>query len=219
MLRTLILLLSFVCGLIAPAVAQTPVESDKIHRVFDIMRNGDKIGTEVIEAEKDGDTTTVKFSTRISVTAAFIELYHFEHSGTETWKRGRFASYKAKTNANGDKYTISAQSADGKFDLTVNGQQNELPQIVLPTTLWNKDFVDATQMFDADKGMLVSVKVNDLGDEAIELNGAEVHAHHYQITGDFARDVWLENDIPVRIQLLGSDKSTIISDLRPQPDQ
>jgi hypothetical protein len=213
MLRLVTLLFGCV-ALIVPALAQEPVESNKARRVFDITRNGDKIGTETIETEKNGDITTVKMATRLAVTAAFIELYHFEHTAVETWTAGHFTSYKAHTNANGSKYTISAVAAGGKLNLTVNGQQSELNSIILPTTLWNKDFVDATQMFDADKGMLVSVKVDDLGDEAIELNGAEVQTHHYKITGDFARDVWLQDGLPVRIQLFGSDRSLIVSDLK-----
>ena len=42
----------------------------------------------------------------------------------------------------------------------------------------------------------------------------QVQAHHYKMTGDFARDVWLVNDMPVRIKLRGSDHSLIVSDLR-----
>jgi hypothetical protein len=80
--------------------------------------------------------------------------------------------------------------------------------------LWNTDFVGATELFDADKGTLLSVKVKDLGDQAIRQNGNIVHARHYKITGDLVRDIWVVGGVPVRIKLLGSDGSKIVSDLR-----
>ncbi len=214
MLRISSVLLGLFLLTVAPAFAQQPLPPTATRRVFDISRDGNKIGTDVIDIDTEGDTTTVKFVTQISVTAAFIELYHFDHSAVETWTGGQFVSYKAETNDNGTKYNISAMAAGGKLELTVNGQQIELSQIALPTTLWNKNFVTSTQMIEADKGTLLSVKVKDVGDEVIELNGAQVHAHHYKITGDYSRDVWLVNDIPVRIKLRGSDHSLIVSDLR-----
>lgn len=236
MLRLFILLLSFFLGALVPALAQAPVKSTKtqaskipsskasklaaavpptkIKHVFDILRDGNKIGTDVLEIEKDGDKTVAKISTHISVTAAFLELYHFDHSAVETWNAGRFVSYKAHTNDNGTKYVVSAVASDGKTDLTVNGEETKIAQVVLPASLWNADFINSTQLIDADKGKVLSIQVSDLGDDVIEVNGAETHAHHYKITGDFPREVWLVNDEPVRIKLWGSDHSLIVSDLK-----
>jgi len=112
------------------------------------------------------------------------------------------------------KRTISATLADGKFSLTVDGKDDLLPQVVLPATLWNTDFVGATELFDPDKGTLLSVNVKDLGEQAIRQHGNIVHAEHYRITGDLQRDIWAVGDVPVRIKLLGSDGSKIVSDLR-----
>lgn len=218
MLKFVALLSAASALFVGPALAQEPVapNPNTVSYVFDITRDGDKIGVDTLDITKDGDTTTVKIGTHISVTAAFIEVYHFEHSGIETWSGDHFVSYKAKTNANGSKYNISAVAeADGKMNLTVNGETTELPQIVLPATFWNSDFVNAAQVIDADKGGIMSVKVADLGDESIEMNGAEIQARHYQMTGQLVRDVWIVNNMPVRIQLRGSDNSLIVSDLRP----
>src|SRR5579863_6696278 len=220
MLKIIALLSGASAFFIGPALAQEPAvpspNPNAVSYVFDITRDGDKIGVDTLDISKDGDITTVKIGTHISVTAAFIEVYHFDHSGVETWNGNHFVSYKAKTDANGKKYSIAATAdAGGKMNLTVNGQTTELSQLVLPATFWNSDFVTAAQMIDADKGALLSVQVADLGDEAIEQNGVQVQARHYRITGQLVRDIWLVNNMPVRIQLRGSDNSLIVSDLRP----
>lgn len=198
-----------------PEPAPAPAEpTPPIHRVFNITRDGTKIGTDVIDIEKEGTTTTVNFTTHISVVVMFVEAYRLNHTAVETWSDGNFVSYNSQTNDNGTKRSVSATVADNKFDLTVDGKDSPLPQIVLPGTLWNTDFVGATELFDPDKGTMLSVEVKDLGDQAIRLHGVIVHAHHYKITGDYPRDIWAVGDVPVRIKLLGSDGSKIVSDLQ-----
>jgi hypothetical protein len=220
MRRTFVLSLSVYFLALMPALAQepaAPAAPTVSHRVFDILRDGTKIGTQLIDIEKEGDATTVTIKTHISVVVLFVEAYRFEHSAVEKWQKGQFASFKSKTNANGTKHSVLAAVVHGKFDLTVNGEKTELPQVVLPATFWNTDFIGATKLLDTDKGTVLAVKVKDLGDESIELNGASssIHAEHYKITGDLARDIWVANGAPVRITLLGSDNSKIVSDLRP----
>ncbi len=222
MFRIFALLPSLALLLVGPAIAQEPANPNPganpntVSYVFDITRDGNKIGSDTLEITKDGDTTTAKIGTTISVVVAFIEVYHFDHSAVEVWKGGKFVSYSAQTNANGTKYDVSeTASDDGKINLTVNGETQELAQLAVPATFWNNGFVTASQVIDADKGKVLSVQVQDLGDEPIDMNGQQVQAHHYQMTGQLKRDVWLVNDMAVRIKLRGSDNSQIVSDLRP----
>jgi hypothetical protein len=39
---------------------QNPAAATKIHKVFDIVRGNDKIGTDTIDIERQNDTTTIK---------------------------------------------------------------------------------------------------------------------------------------------------------------
>lgn len=228
-MRNVVLLPLSLCMMFGlPALAQEPVAPKttatkttttktaptKTHHVFDITRDGNKIGTDVVEVTKSGDTTVIKSTTHIEVTVAFIKAYAFDHTAVETWSKGHFVSYKAHTDDNGTKYELSAKTAGEKLELTVNGEHSEVPQIVLPASLWNKDFVSSTQLIDTDKGKIMSVNVQDVGDESIDMDGTQVQAHHYKITGDFVRDVWLQDGVPVRISLHGSDHSLIVSDMR-----
>jgi hypothetical protein len=43
-----------------PVVPENPAAATKIHKVFDIVRGNDKIGTDTIDIERQNDTTTIK---------------------------------------------------------------------------------------------------------------------------------------------------------------
>ncbi len=184
-------------------------------RVFDITRDGNKIGVETMTIEKSGDTTTVKFKTHISVVVMFIQAYRFVHSAVETWTAGKFVSYKAVTDDNGKHFNIAAIAKDDAVMLEVNGEQSKLPGNAVFASLWSRDFVDQTLLLHPDSGAQLQVKVKDLGEEQIDFHGDQIKAEHYEISGDFDRDVWFEGDKLLRMKLLGSDHSTIMSELVP----
>ncbi len=196
----------------APTTSAAPTTEE---RVFDVTRDGNKIGREIVTIEKNGDTTTVKLKTQISVVVMFIEAYHFAHVAVETWTAGKFVSYKAVTDDNGKHYKVVAVAKDDQVLLNVNGTESKLPGNLVFASLWSRDFVDQTTLLHPDSGVELSVKVKDLGDEQIDFHGQTIKAHHYQISGDLDRDVWFDGDKLVRFKLLGSDNSTIMSELTP----
>jgi hypothetical protein len=193
----------------ASAAPTAPIEE----RVFDITRDGNKIGGETLTFQKDGDTTIVKFKTHVSVVVMFVEAYHYTHSAEETWTGGKFVSYKAVTDDNGKHYNLAALAKDEQILLNVNGTHSKLPGNLVFATLWSRDFVGQTNLLHPDSGVELAVKVQDLGDEQIDYQGEQVKAHHYAISGDYDRDVWFEGDKVIRIRFYGSDHSTIMSEL------
>jgi len=217
MLKLLASFLGFLALAVAPASAQAPQEPTTLHHVFHIVRDGNPIGTTTIDVDKQDDTTTVHFKTHISVVVLFVEAYRYESAGTEIWKAGRFVSYQSHTNDHGKHYSVSAIADGDKLDFTVNGVSRVLPQIVLPATFWNTNFVDQAQLFDPDKGTIMSIKVADLGQTAIKFHGDPVQVEHYRISGDFPRDIWVDGTTPIRIKMLAPDHSTIISSLAALP--
>jgi hypothetical protein len=224
MTKEFLLIFSLFALVIGPAAAappvpasETPLGPSKVKRVFDITRDGGKIGTNSVEIEKQGDATTVKFTTHLSVVVMFVEAYRYDYTATETWNGSQLVSFKSQTNDNGTKHALSvtATAAGDKLGVEVDGKRSEVPHTVLPATYWSKAFLSTTQMFDEADGKRLSIKVADLGDESVTLNGAKHQVRHYQITGDRARDLWFEGDTLVRLKLAGTDGSKIVSDLRP----
>jgi hypothetical protein len=201
--------------------ADAPAGSAKLHQVFDIIRGGDKIGVDTVEVDRQKDSTSVKTNTKISVKVLSIEMYHMEHSANETWKGGQLVAFKSHTNDNGTKHDveIAPGSAPDKLTLIVDGVKTDVPKTISPASLWTKDVVGHPDLFDPADGKRLSVKVKDMGEEAVTLNdGMKKQAHHYKLSdktpGAFDRDLWYDGDLLVRMKLVGSDNSSIVSDLR-----
>ena len=81
---------------VVPAGADNPAAATKVHKVFDILRGNDKIGTDTIDIEHENDTITVKVKTDVSVKVMFIEAYRYEHSCNETWKNGQLVAFQSR---------------------------------------------------------------------------------------------------------------------------
>ena len=219
MLGKLTVLLGLTALMIDPALADPALlpapAPTTIRNVFDITRDGNKIGTDIVEIEKQGDTTNVKFTTEISVVIMFVEAYRYEHSGLETWTGGQFTSFKSQTNDGGTKHNVVATLVGDKINLMSDGKRSEVPRTVVPASLWNKAFIDHPALFDAETGAPISIQVKDMGDEPFVFHGAKIKARHYKITGDIERDFWFDGDKLLRMKMLGSDHSTIVSELQP----
>lgn len=200
------------------ARADNPAAATKIHEVFDIVRSGDKIGTDTIDIERQNDTIKVKTKTNVSVKIMFVEAYRYEHSCDETWKNGQLVAFKSKTDDNGTKHSVEVTAKPDKLAMEADGKHVELPKAAAPVSLWDKDAIHRMDTFDPDTGDRLAIKVTDLGLEPVTVHGVTHQAHHYKIAdtlkGEFAREVWFDGDALLRTKIVGSDNSVILSDLR-----
>jgi uncharacterized protein (DUF2147 family) len=204
----------------APARAAAPAKAPaKIHQSFDIVRKDDKIGDNVVDIDRQGDAVTAKCKTDISVKLMYVEVYRYQHQASESWKGGQLAAFKSQTNDNGTKHVIeiAPSAAPDKLTLIVDGVKSEEPKSIAPASLWSRDLVTRTELFDPADGKRYTVKVSDLGDETLTIQGAKRQTRHFRLAArppaDFDRDLWFEGDLLVRMKMQGSDHSTIVSDL------
>ena len=211
-MKPLIAGLALAAAVAVPALAAP--EAKHVHRVFDVMREGSKIGTDTFDITRQGDTTSVKVNTHILVKIAFITAYRYEHTEAGTWKGGQLVAFKSQTDDNGTDHHIKAAQAGGKIALTVDGAATSAPKVVQPASLWGAEVSKQRQMFDPANGKRLAVDVADLGEETVEMNGVPRQLDHVQLTGAFPRDLWFDEDGLVKMTLRGSDNSLITSQLR-----
>ena len=196
------------------AYAQTaPAHS---HLVYDVVREGSKIGTSTTDIDRQGDAVSVKMGADIVVKILYVTVYRFNSTSTEKWKAGRFIAYDSKADDNGTKYAVSATATADKTVLDVDGKRTDPIAGLVPGSMWSRDFLKHAAIFDPDNGKRLVLKVTDAGDEKLVIDGVSYDTRHYKITGDFARELWFQGDTLVRLKIIGSDKSVVLSDLRAQ---
>jgi hypothetical protein len=151
----------------APARAEPPAKLSKTHLVFDLVREGSKIGTDVIDIDRQGGATKVKCTTNISVKVLGIEAYRYEHTSIEIWKGTQLVAFNSQTNDNGTKHIVTAIPVSDKLTLEIDGERSDAPRELAPATLWNAEFDKRSELFDAATGKRMAIKVLDLGEAAL----------------------------------------------------
>ncbi len=200
----------------SPALAAAPKQAGMkhVHRVFDIMRKGSKIGTNTFDIVRQGDATHVEIMTHILVKIAFINAYRYDHSESGTFKNDQLVTFKSTTDDNGTDHEVDAKQVGGKVALTADGAETDAPKQIVPASLWGANVAKRSQIFDPANGKRMAVASHDLGTETVAMNGAPQELEHIKLTGAFARDLWFDADGLVKMTLLGSDNSEVTSQLR-----
>src|SRR3546814_2105083 len=117
--------------------------------VFDVLRDGSKIGEHRVLFEREDGTLKVSVETDMSVTFAFLTVFSYEHRRIERWRDGELESLAGMTNDDGTEYEISIVRKGGHYSRTVNGSEEELSGPVAVDSLWSKDRLTAGQLFSA----------------------------------------------------------------------
>ena len=199
---------------LTPVRAAAPAASKHVHRVFDIMRKGSKIGSDVFDVSRQGDVTKVAITTHIAVKIAFVTAYRYDHTETETWRGKQLVAFSSTTDDNGKPHEISAAPAGNAMSLTVDGEASNAPKAIVPASLWSADIAKQPQVFDPASGKRMAVAARDLGPETVAMNGVPRQLDHVKLSGSFPRDLWFDEDGLVKMSLLGSDNSEVTSELR-----
>ena len=199
---------------VSSAVAGVATGPKHVHRVFDIVRKESKIGTDTFDVTRQGDVTTVRIDTHILVKIAFITAYRYNHSESESWKGNQLVSFSSTTDDNGKDHTVEAKMQGGKLAMIVDGVASTAPKGIVPASLWSVDISKQGQLFDPASGKRMAVQPNDLGLETVKINGAPRELEHVSLAGAFPRELWFDDQGLVKMTLLGSDSSTVTSQLR-----
>ena len=144
---------------------------------FDAMRKGKDIGDHIYSFSGAKSTFTVKVATNVVVKVPLIRTtaYSFQRASVESWKGGKLQRLNSKTNDDGEPHALKTGNKGA-----------------LPASLWNDDIVSSGKLMNTVDGTIMNVRVADLGTESVKTKRGAVLAHHYQLSGGLARDLWYD---------------------------
>ncbi|MEQ8355396.1 MAG: DUF6134 family protein [Kiloniellaceae bacterium] len=158
--------------------------------VFDVLRDGDKIGEHRVDFERQDGTLKVSVETDMSVRFAFVTLFRYEHKRVERWTSGKLQSLAGMTNDDGQVFEVSIVRKEGHYSRTVNGIEEEIVGSVAIDSLWSRDLLTAGKLFSTASDKVYRVSSNVLGWETIEAGGGQMEAEHVKLSGELDRDLW-----------------------------
>jgi Family of unknown function (DUF6134) len=161
---------------------------------FTVTRDGDPIGTHRVAFSHDGERTEFDTEMELKVTFAMVPLYHFTNQRREVWQDGRPLMINSKTDDNGDKLDITLKPDGAGYVRTVNGRVDKLDGSTKVLAMWDQEELEA------EPGLFVSVIEDELlklafnfvGKETMTIEGRQIEADHYRMTGTEERDIWYD---------------------------
>ncbi len=186
-----LLLLTATSGL---AFAQDTAWPGKPGRyVFDVTRNGDPIGNQVVEIKQQGDSLIATTESTIAVKILGLVVYRMHQMLTETYRDGRLIAVSGET-VDGDGRRFADLKRDG--DHWTGASSKKVPAFdcrdCTATPMWNIASTRVSNMIEASEGRLRRVRVADRGAEMLDLPEGKIMAHHFSVQGDIQRDVWYD---------------------------
>jgi hypothetical protein len=180
--------------------------------VFEVTRNGDSIGTQIVEIKQQGDRLISTTESKITVKLLGIVVYRLHQMLMETYQGGRLVAVSGRrlaelTRDAGDHWTGHFNKEKRAFDCDCEA-----------TPMWHVSTMQHTDLIEASQGMLRHVKIADRGMETLDLPEGKVATHHFTVSGAVRRDVWYDsNGNLVSAKQLGSDGSKIVQILLSDP--
>jgi hypothetical protein len=177
---------------------------------FDIMRNGEAIGTHTYHFKKSTDRTEVWIKTYIDFRLLFIPIYKFEHESREVWRDGRLTSLESNTNENGTPVKLEIHRDKNSLLVVAKDGNLYVDREIIPASLWNHLLLNRNKTLTTVSGNLKTFQVEYVGEESIDLRGQQTTTQHFRLIGEFERDLWYDNtDVLVGVRFEADDGSTV----------
>jgi hypothetical protein len=185
--------------------------------IYAISRDGSPIGQQRLEFVNDGEKLRVLSHTELDVNLLGMSLYGFNQQVEEVRVGDKLMSLTSEADDDGKdrKVNLSLEGDVVKGDY--NGDQRVIDPKLVTSLFWQKPPMGETQVIDTLRGKVRDVNVKDLGTETLNLPVGRVETHHYQLTGEWKRDLWYDaNGILVAGELI-KDGATVRQELQQRP--
>jgi hypothetical protein len=182
-------------GLALVGAAALPATADTSTVTYSILKEGEKIGSETYQLDRDGEHIAVHLAVESHVRILFLD-FNYHHARSESWNGERLERLVADTDDDGTKHHVEAiPDGKGGLSLTSDGKAIALPADTFPLAMWRKAMLGHPTLFaleSDDQPYHVSFK--DLGSDAVLIGAIKVDCQHVAMTGDVDRDLWYDAD-------------------------
>ncbi len=180
----------------APAFARDepfdPIAAYGTDIVFDVYRDGKRIGEHRVRFDKTGEALTAESRFSIRITILGLPLYKYEYTSVGTWRDGHLARLNARVDDDGTVSSVNAERSDDKLMVHAGDVQTVAPASVFPTTHWNPGVIGTAQVLNTITGHINSVRMKELGTENVVTGGTHRLARHFAYTGELETEVWYD---------------------------
>ena len=182
-------------GLLALMFAVPGETREKSRWDFTVYLDQKKIGSHSFEVSNVAGVTEVLSEARFKYTILLIPAYRYEHTAAERWSNNCLVGLDARTNANGDRIQVSGERTGGSFTVVTDEEPAYLPECVMSFAYWNPDFLQQPRLLNPQTGEYISVQVQEVGTDVLQIRGEAVSARRYRLTAyEVDLTLWYSDD-------------------------
>ncbi len=149
---------------------------------FDVYLNDKKVGKHLFTVAEVGGVRHVQSEASFKYKILLIPAYRYEHSAAERWADNCLMTVDSSTNANGKHSQISGEKTGDGFVVEKGDTPVQLPECIMTFAYWNPDFLGQSRLLNPQTGEYVDVRVEEVGDEMLEVRGQAVTATRFKVT-------------------------------------
>ena len=191
---SMVMIVLFSLAFISGAPAQER-EMEVVNWDFDVYLNDKKVGKHSFTVSEADGMKRVQSDANFNVKFLFMSAYRYEHSAAERWSENCLVEFDASTNANGKHFQISGEQTGAGFVVESGASPIELPECVMTFAYWNPEFLEQPRLLNPQTGEYVDVRVEELGNELLEVRGQQVAATRFNLTAsEVDLTLWYSSD-------------------------
>lgn len=180
---------ALLAALLTGAFAQAVFAADSAQQQswrFKVSLDEREIGFHDFVVTRQGDRRMVEISADFDVKILFFNAYRYDHANTEVWKNGCLQQIRSETDDNGEQLEVTGENAGGEFNIVTSagGPRTIGSPCVRSFAYWDPEFLESSQLLNAQTGELVDVAIIALGEETLLIEGEPVVAVRYEIGMD-----------------------------------
>ena len=159
---------------------------------YDIVRGGSVIGRHTIQFAKRGADLIVSITVEANLSALGVRVYHYEHTGRETWRDGHMVAMDTLTKDNGDIKQVHASYDPARNSWSGITGPGPVTGPLMASSFWNSETVRQTRFLDDETGAVNPVQVTPAGQEPLTVKGQPVTASKFAMVGTMSGAVWYD---------------------------
>ncbi len=184
-----------ICLLLAVPLAGASSAYENRQWSFRVLLDGKEVGSQQFLITDDGGKIRLETKADFKVKFLFATVYRYTHTNIETWEDNCLTGIDSSTDANGKPYTVNGQKYDGYFEVTGDGDKEQLPECIMSFAYWNPAFLEHDRLLNTQNGEYLEVKVSEPELDFRTIRGEKVPALRYRLAaGELDLQLWYSTD-------------------------
>ena len=179
--------------------------------IFEVMRNGEKIGTHTVYFEREAKGWKVRSIADMEIQFLAFFSYRYKYHSESLWREGQLERLRAEVDDDGARFEMQVERSGSTVHVEFQDQAYTTSAPIIPTNHWNPHVLGQKRVLNTLTGKINEVTLILKGQEIVSSERGNVAANRYLYTGDLEdTEVWYDDSGRwVKLRFLGRDGTPV----------